>query len=213
VSVGWSGQWSIWADDIVPEKLHLIYPQSLAGRLELSDDLRANVEVIDPRAAAIQRQIDIEEVRTLVLLTLRLEALCSTTSVPPIPMPTSPTLESSAQVNGHGEVSSPRRQIARQASIPFDARAKAGSTLPPTYLGPNVSDASTDEELARVIESLTTRIENALSTLVSLVVLWKDGTRVGEGSELMRMFSISRIWEALQVLWRHSSRLRGSIRG
>lgn len=37
----------------------------------------------------------------------------------------------------------------------------------PIHLGPAIRDDMTDEELGIIIESLTTRIENCLSTLVS----------------------------------------------
>lgn len=137
----------------MPEKLHLLYPKILAGRLEISNDLRANVEVNDDRTLSTTgpRLIDIDEVRELSQLTLRLEALCSAQSVirPPPPdspvMPTSPGMESP---------SSKRAQL------------KAIRLPPPAYLGPAIREDMQDDELAGIIESLTTRIENCLSTMV-----------------------------------------------
>lgn len=44
-----------------------------------------------------------------------------------------------------------------------------GYSVPPPmmHLGPHIRDDMTDEELCVVIESLVTRIENSMSTLVS----------------------------------------------
>ncbi|WVQ83638.1 hypothetical protein IAT38_005780 [Cryptococcus sp. DSM 104549] len=62
----------------VPEKLHLLYPKTLLGRLEISNELRAEVEVNDVRKShAHQRMIDIDQVHQLASIVLRLEALCT----------------------------------------------------------------------------------------------------------------------------------------
>jgi len=116
----------------VPEKLHLIYPKSLAGRLEVSDSLRANVEVNTSKTFPSERLIDIEEVKELSLLTLRLEALCSTSVT----------------------IASPR---------------KGHPVQPNALLGPTIREEMNDEELGVIIESLTTRIENSMSTLVRVL--------------------------------------------
>lgn len=131
----------------MPEKLHLLYPKSLAGRFEISGDLRANVEVHDARTIVAEpRQIDIDEVRELSKLVLRLEALSAT----------QPTVPGSPAMSPSMEMTPSRRSHTRGVRL-----------LPPTYLGPNIKDEMDDEELSLIIESLTTRLENTLSTLVS----------------------------------------------
>jgi len=143
----------------VPEKLHLLYPKSLAGRFELSDQLRANVEVADPRLTIAEpRQIDIEEVRELSKLILRLESVSSVSQPVAAPLPQSPGSPATVSLGTGMERTPSRRTMAltRSARLP-----------PPTYLGPSIRDDMTDDELAHIIESLTTRAENVMSTLVS----------------------------------------------
>lgn len=119
---------------VVPEKLSLLLPKTLSGRLELFTGLRANVEVNEARAFASEKQL--EETRQLSALTLRLEALCT---VHP--------------AEGTG-VSSPT-SLTRPQQKPAPAH----------YLGPGIRENMTEDELIDVVASLTTRIENVLSTL------------------------------------------------
>jgi hypothetical protein len=129
------------------------------------------------------------------MLTLRLEALSSAASQPQPQhsmmvtgpsAPPSPTPNgshgpggggpkaggSSAMVASHSHSS----QLGNHADSPgprdVASPRKRGQALkfsPPAHLGPQIRDDMTDEELAVIIESLTTRIENCLSTLVSAV--------------------------------------------
>jgi adenylate cyclase len=135
----------------VPEKLHLLYPKSLAGRFETSNELRANVEKADSRSLITgPRSIDIEEVRELSKLVLRLEALSSV-------------------VDAHAPSSSPLVSPTIEMTPSRRTHTTRGFRLPPqSFLGPHIKEDMNDEELAVVIESLTTRIENVTSTLVSL---------------------------------------------
>ncbi|KIR31680.1 adenylate cyclase [Cryptococcus deuterogattii MMRL2647] len=72
--------------DMVPERLHLLYPKTLAGRLEISNEIRAEVEVNDARKAAErQRSVDIDQVCQLSDIALRLEAVCSYNPTPSSP--------------------------------------------------------------------------------------------------------------------------------
>lgn len=142
----------------VPERLHLLYPKTLVGRLESSNDIRANVEVHDPRALhAEPRHIDIEQVRELSALALRLEALSAAHHrVQPQPQPPqSPGVSPAAAVEA-----SPKALTVRPPHSPQ-------THTPPAYLGPAIREEMTDDELTIIIESLTTRIENTMSTLVS----------------------------------------------
>lgn len=128
----------------------MLYPKSLAGRLEISNDIRANVEVNDPRTFhPVTRIIDIEQVRELSTLILRLEALSAAhhTPHPPASEPTSPKIGS-----------------ARLAVTTSTSQTHAAT--PPSFLGPCIRDDMTDEELTLIIESLTTRAENTVSTMV-----------------------------------------------
>jgi adenylate cyclase len=155
----------------VPEKLHLLYPKSLAGRFELSNELRANVEVADTRSLIVEhRLIDIDEVRSLAKLVLRLEALCSTAPamgssnvthdfLNPAKSPTSPISNTSALPSPGLEMTPSKRVVTRNLM----------RVAPPAYLGPHIREDMNDDELATIIESMTTRMENAMSSLVSVV--------------------------------------------
>ncbi|ODN77508.1 hypothetical protein L202_04679 [Cryptococcus amylolentus CBS 6039] len=120
----------------VPERLHLLYPKTLCGRLEISNEIRPEVEVNDVRKHADRhRMIDVEQVHQLSAIALRLEAVCSYSP----PAPTSPGV-------------SPQPVVQRMP-------------VPPSYLGPSIKEEMSDEELAVIVESLVGRIENAVSTL------------------------------------------------
>lgn len=123
----------------------------------MSNDLRANVEVADPRAIRNEsRLIDIDQVRELSVLILRLEALSAAPSIrrpaSPVLSPTSPT--------------SPRTPSVRSPPGPVGPPTAQNPLIPPAYLGPSIREEMTDEELTLIIESLTTRAENSMSTLV-----------------------------------------------
>lgn len=127
----------------------MLYPKSLAGRLEISNDIRANVEVNDPRTFhPVTRIIDIEQVRELSTLILRLEALSAAHHTPHSLDPTSP------------KIGSARLAVTTSTS-------QSHFPAPPSFLGPCIRDDMTDEELTLIIESLTTRAENTVSTMVS----------------------------------------------
>jgi adenylate cyclase len=145
----------------VPEKLHLLYPKCLAGRLEISNDLRANVEVADPRAIRNEsRLIDIDQVRELSTLILRLEALSAAS---PPQLPSSPVLSPTSPT-------SPRTPSTRSQTVPI-TQSSHPVTVPPAFLGPAIREEMTDEELTMIIESLTTRAENSMSTLVRFSII------------------------------------------
>ena len=168
----------------MPERLHLLYPKCLAGRFETSNDLRANVEVNDPRSLiAGPRQIDINEVRDLVKVVLRIEAVCNMSSLasahvaPGSPVPNSPvaTMSPLSPTLGNAgaglETTSTRRNHAHTNSDSQIVAHHRGVRLPPpAYLGPSIQDEMGDEELLVVVESLTTRLENAMSSIVSCMV-------------------------------------------
>ena len=135
----------------MPEKLHLLYPKSLVGRLEISNDIRANVEVNAHTFHSASRSIDIDQVKELSALILRLEALSAAQHDVPNTAPADPT--------------SPKLGSARLA-VTTSTQVHGLHPAPPSYLGPSIRDDMTDEELTLIIESLTTRAENTVSTLV-----------------------------------------------
>lgn len=137
----------------------------------MSNDIRANVEVNNPRILhAEPRLIDIDQVHELAALALRLEALSAahhkhhtTSSIQPM----APVTVASPAVSPSVETSaSPKTLTIRTPT----ATNTISAVVPPVYLGPAIREDMTDEELAIIIESLTTRIENTMSTLVCFSV-------------------------------------------
>jgi adenylate cyclase len=120
--------------------------------LEISNDIRANVEVNAHTFHSASRSIDIEQVKELSTLVLRLEALSAAQHHPPH---TAPPFDPT----------SPKLGSARLA-VTTSSQAQAQVLTPPSYLGPCIREDMTDEELTIIIESLTTRAENTVSTLV-----------------------------------------------
>lgn len=154
----------------VPEKLSLLYPKALSGRLELFAGLRANVEVNNDSLIFASDQ-EIEDARQLANITLRLEALCalqhsgelSTATSPTSPHSSDPRM--SAVSNGGIAGAVPGPPGARMSiSGPSTQQLKL-SAIPNPHLGPSIRDNMTEDELLEVIGSLTTRLENCLSTL------------------------------------------------
>lgn len=145
---------------IVPEKLFLIYPRSLAGRLELSAQIRKDVESHAPKVyGGEERVIDLDELRQLAQLCLRLESVAAVAfQQPSLKVPNSPrSMEASPSSKGLVRTSSLKRQ--HPMPIPM-----LGITA---FLGPRISEEMTDEELLATLMSITGRIENSISTLVS----------------------------------------------
>lgn len=163
----------------VPEKLHLLYPKVLSGRFELSSELRANVEVNDARVFVQERHIDLDEVKQIVGLTLRLEALCGPqaaahahhhaqhpeglTSGQVTPHPPA----GGAHTPHHHSHLAPHANLLTAEMVAAPSKRLRARFMPPAHLGPQIRDDMSDEELAVILESLTTRMENSLSTLVS----------------------------------------------
>ena len=129
----------------------MLYPKALVGRLEISNDIRANVEVNAQKFHSASRSIDIEQVKELSALVLRLEALSAAQHNPPAAPPSDPT--------------SPKPGSARLA-VTTSSQQVPQVSRPPSFLGPCIREDMTDEELTLIIESLTTRAENTMSTLV-----------------------------------------------
>ncbi|GMK57027.1 hypothetical protein CspeluHIS016_0308670 [Cutaneotrichosporon spelunceum] len=135
----------------VPERLSLMFPKPLAGRLELFTGLRANAQVTEQKAYASEKSI--EETRQLSMITLRLEAVCALVNNPTRATGGDRTPLALPIVGGPG----PRKSLSLAAPKP--------ASQPNAQWGPLIRDNVTDDELVEIITSLTTRIENCLSTL------------------------------------------------
>jgi len=145
----------------VPEKLSLLYPKTLAGRLELFSGLRANVEVSEARAFASEKSI--EEARQLCSIMLRLEALCALDHTPDRVMAgvsSPPALASGERLS----LASARKSISGPLALGLPGAAPAEPPRPNPHLGPLIRENMTEDELIDVVASMTTRIENCLST-------------------------------------------------
>lgn len=141
--------------------MYLLYPKVLAGRFELDNDINRSAEAAPiPGFAREPNLIHVEEVRQLAMYALRIEALTSPfryydlhPSSTPIVSPFGSPQLNGLDENGHMVIKPP----------------KSAKRLPPPHLGPGIDDDMTDEDLLVVIDSLTTRIENSMSTLVCLI--------------------------------------------
>ncbi|KAE8225244.1 hypothetical protein CF319_g1992 [Tilletia indica] len=172
-----------------PEMLYMVYPTALAGRMEEKPDAPAP-QVFEPTI----QLLNIDEVKQLGLLCLRLEALSAGHVFPGIGglgleemVPATTPMSELAS----GAASSTRLSIegteggalensihtlmpaSGQSDPTFgidpDSRRKVvedALALHPELLVYALRDDATDEEMARILEQLTTRVHNALSTLI-----------------------------------------------
>ncbi|KAI5121568.1 hypothetical protein M0805_000749 [Coniferiporia weirii] len=125
----------------IPEMLTLVYPKELAGRLEL-------INSDEPDAAGSRVQFSVTQMRELATLCVRLEALTSSRVLRPLP----PRKGSAASTTNTAELTP-----AAQDNVVMYAD--------PNTLIPNISDKATDRELMAILDSLSLRIESALTTL------------------------------------------------
>lgn len=180
----------------VPEKLSLMFPKILSGRLELFTGLRANAQVNEQRQFASEKQID--ETRALALITLRLEALCALANQPPADRIglSSPVLPERLSVSGP----QPRKSLSLAVPVP----GASPRLMPPNpHFGPAIRENMTEDELVDIIGSLTTRIENCLSTLVSpRAARGKRGQPDYGGEQLEHGFMGRKLTSVSQTPWR-----------
>jgi adenylate cyclase len=131
----------------VPEMLSLVYPAELAGRHDMEG---AEVE---PSASGSRVQLNVQQIRDLGNLCLRLEALSSLRIFRPLPE----RKKSSQKSFTEGQPDETEQRVAEPES-----RYMYGD---PNLLLPNLSDRATDAELMAVLDSLSLRIDNAAETL------------------------------------------------
>ncbi|KDN49231.1 hypothetical protein K437DRAFT_283773 [Tilletiaria anomala UBC 951] len=154
-----------------PESLFLVYPKQLAGRLE------ADGRTIAPAAQVFEptvQLLDIDEVKQVGMLCLRLEALSAGHVFPGLyldsssqPAPTAEesdaivTMERNTTCTNATSSSTPGipNAIARRKAV------EATLAVHPELLIYAIRDDAPDEELAGILEQLIVRISNAVAKL------------------------------------------------
>lgn len=122
-----------------PEVITLLYSGDLVGRQEISEESQ------EATASGSRVQFSIAQIRDLAMLCLRLEALATSRVFKPL-LERKPSIKSTAS----------------------DPRVEDSSVI--TYCDPNLllppmSEKASDNELMTLLDSLSGRIENALSSL------------------------------------------------
>ncbi|KZT04263.1 adenylate cyclase-like protein, partial [Laetiporus sulphureus 93-53] len=145
----------------VPEMLSLVYSEELAGRQGL------NPGPTDPSPSTSRVQFSVEQMRELALLCIRLEALSA------------------------GRVCRPNSTASRSPSQPVDEPADvAFSHCKPQTLLPAMDKAS-DADLMYLLDSLATRIDNALTRLsLNRLTMVKDRNATVDSDWLQQLISI-----------------------
>ncbi|KAK0553649.1 cysteinyl-tRNA synthetase [Tilletia horrida] len=174
-----------------PELLYQVFPTALAGRLEAKADAPA-LQVFEPTV----QLLNTDEIKQLGLLCLRLEALSSGRVFPGIGGLPAAEAETTDLVGSKAFQRNSAQSFKMASDAGEDAALQASThTLvpnlgnrPPVILNQDadtrrkvveealavhpellvyaIRDDATDEEMARILEQLTTRIHNSLSTLV-----------------------------------------------
>ncbi|TKY86480.1 hypothetical protein EX895_004629 [Sporisorium graminicola] len=183
-----------------PEMLWLVYPKQLAGRLEQdkTDDApdAPTAQVYEPTV----QLLDIEDVKQVGMLCLRLEYLSNSSVCPGIftaqdeaerSKPSTPLDEVARNPMDSGDLEKPASGSGGASKknnnnavplLSLQARRKgveAMLSMHPELLIYSIRDDATDEELAGILDQLTTRIQNAVSSLALNVLRQKtaNGSR------------------------------------
>lgn len=126
----------------IPETLSLLYPAELVGRQDLEESEP------NPTASASKVQFNIDQMRQLGLLCLRLEALSSSRIFRPLPQRKAST--------------------SKDLTDEKEKEQEQGSNVmygDPNLLLPPIHDKLSDCELMMILDSLSMRVENALVSL------------------------------------------------
>lgn len=158
-----------------PEMLNLVYPKQLSGRMATREDAPAP-KVFEPTPSLL----NIEEIKTLGMLCLRLEALSNAQLFPGVLSESSALLGGDADKVPDDTLTSASAQVKDAATIlhPAANRPRAMEkylALKPELLIVSIRDDDPDDELATLLEQLVIRIRNAL-TAIALRRCLKDGT-------------------------------------
>lgn len=124
----------------IPETLSLVYPRELVGRFALS--------TAEPDASGSRVQFSVAQMRELAVLCVRLETLASQRVLRPPPPRKSSVASSGENPDG--------MQVSSDNVILY---------ADPGTLIPHINEKATDRELMAILDSLSLRIEGALSTL------------------------------------------------
>ncbi|EJD02693.1 L domain-like protein [Fomitiporia mediterranea MF3/22] len=145
----------------IPEILSLVYPKELIGRSEL-------ILAEEPDASGSRVQFSVVQMRELATLCVRLEALTSQRVLRPMPPRKGSTASTSAD---QAAAATADATLSSSPSLPQDDGS--GSSIDnvimfadPTTLIPHINDKATDRELMAILDSLSMRIENALSSIM-----------------------------------------------
>lgn len=156
-----------------PEMLNLVYPKQLAGRLATREDAPAP-QVFEPMPSLL----NIEEIKALGMVCLRLEALSNAQLFPGILNEADPGQDDAASVassslNATTMAASSSQQRLALGAGPGRLHPAAGRTramerylaLKPELLIVSIRDDAPDDELASLLEQLVVRIRNAMTTI------------------------------------------------
>ncbi|KAG8898061.1 cysteinyl-tRNA synthetase, partial [Tulasnella sp. 403] len=133
----------------VPEMLSLVYPRELVGRLKLLET-EETPENASAAAAASRVQFSVEQIRSLAMLTIRIEALASNR-----------VFRSTSTFSRNLSI-----QSNTGADAPIDeADHSVFMYANPELLLPTIKDNATDADLLYLMDSLSLRIENALASM------------------------------------------------
>ena len=168
-----------------PESLFLVYPKQLSGRLEADGrSIAPSAQVFEPTV----QLLDIDEVKQIGLLCLRLEALSAGHVFPGVferadAKANQVQAECIAAMEKHpGSSAIGPNALARRKGI------EAELAVHPELLIYVIRDDAPDDELAGILEQLITRITNAVSKLQldALVTLAEAGLDLGQLQQKLR---------------------------
>ncbi len=144
-----------------PEALFLLYPKQLSGRLEADGrQIAPTAQVFEPTV----QLLDIDEIKQVGLLCLRLEALSAGHVFPGVFEEISDDTAEATPVEGT-PLASPPEKPATPSALARRRGVEATLALRPELLIYVMREDAPDEELAGILDQLVTRICNAIATL------------------------------------------------
>ncbi|KAN0064637.1 cysteinyl-tRNA synthetase [Thecaphora frezii] len=157
-----------------PEVLSLIYPKQLAGRLQDTKTNAPAAQVYEPTV----KLLDVNEIKQVGILCLRLEFLASQIVFPALVMKANGSgidvrqsiqrPYDAATISAAAAASQEPGAAPSLATVSPSARRKIVETvleMNPEMMACNMRDDGTDQELYALLEQFTMRITNAISTL------------------------------------------------
>lgn len=146
----------------MPEFISLIYPRSLAGRLNNQGaSLGGPDSKVDEVYEPTPRMLDVNHIKQLVTLVVRLEAVSAAAVHAPLSFSPSSASTTNKLTGSNVDVSGEERA----ATIGNSNKRPKSKLLNGHLLTYPIRSESTDEELAAILENQVIRIENVLSSL------------------------------------------------